>query len=42
MRVGLDIGSTTIKCAVIDDNNRMIYSAYETHYRHILQKVEEI
>jgi predicted CoA-substrate-specific enzyme activase len=42
MRVGLDIGSTTIKCAVIDDNNRMIYSAYERHYSHILEKAEEI
>ncbi len=42
MRVGLDIGSTTIKCAVIDDDNRIIYSTYERHYSHILEKGEEL
>lgn len=42
MRVGLDIGSTTIKCAVLDDQQNMIYSSYERHFSHILQKCQEI
>lgn len=42
MRVGLDIGSTTIKCAVIDDNDQIVYSTYERHYSHILEKGTEL
>ncbi len=41
MRVGLDIGSTTIKCVVLDDD-KIVYSTYERHYSHILEKGEEI
>ena len=33
VRVGLDIGSTTIKCAVLDEHDALIYSTYERHYR---------
>jgi len=32
VRVGLDIGSTTIKCAVLDEHDALIYSTYERHY----------
>ena len=42
MRVGLDIGSTTIKCAVLDDFNNLVFSDYERHYSHILEKSEEL
>ena len=42
MRVGLDIGSTTIKCVVLDDNDRLVYGDYERHYSHILEKSEEL
>lgn len=42
MRAGLDIGSTTIKCIVLDDENRLIHSSYERHYSHILEKTIEI
>lgn len=42
MRTGLDIGSTTIKCVVMDDQNHLLYSSYERHYSHILEKTEEI
>lgn len=38
MRVGLDIGSTTIKCAVLDDAGALLYSTYERHFSHILEK----
>lgn len=42
MRVGLDIGSTTIKCVVLDEQDHIIYSTYERHQSHILEKGEEI
>ncbi len=42
MRVGLDIGSTTIKCVVLDDRDRLIFSDYQRHYSHILEKSEEL
>lgn len=42
LRVGLDIGSTTIKCAVLDENNTLIYSTYERHYSHIVEKAQEL
>lgn len=42
-KIGLDIGSTTIKIAVIDaDNNDMIYSAYERHNAKIKEKLSEL
>ena len=42
MKIGLDIGSTTIKCAVLDENNKLIYSTYERHFSQITQKMGEI
>ena len=38
MRVGLDIGSTTIKCVVLNDAGQIVYSTYERHFSHILEK----
>ncbi len=38
MRIGLDIGSTTLKCVAVDDNNEIIYKAYERHYSQISSK----
>ena len=42
MKVGLDVGSTTIKCVVLDDADRVVYSTYERHFSHILEKSEEL
>ena len=42
MKLGLDIGSTTIKCVVLDDNNKLIYSIYERHFSQITDKIAEI
>ena len=42
MRIGLDIGSTTIKCVVLDENDSILYKTYERHHSHILEKTEEI
>ena len=36
------VGSTTIKCVVLDDTDNLIYSTYERHYSHILEKSEEL
>lgn len=42
LRVGLDIGSTTIKCVVLDEKDNIIYSTYERHLSHIVEKSEEM
>ena len=42
MRVGLDIGSTTIKCVVLDEAGRLVFSDYERHYSHIMEKSKEL
>lgn len=42
MKLGLDIGSTTIKCVVLDDKNKLIYSTYERHFSQITEKIGEI
>ena len=42
MKVGLDVGSTTIKCVVMDGEDRIVYSTYERHFSHILEKSEEL
>ena len=42
MRLGLDVGSTTIKCVVLDHNNKLLYSTYERHYSQITSKIGEI
>ena len=42
VRVGLDIGSTTIKCVVLGEHDELLYSTYERHYSHILEKAQEL
>lgn len=42
LKLGLDIGSTTIKCVVLDEENKIIYSTYERHYSQITEKIAEI
>ena len=42
MKVGLDVGSTTIKCVVLDDADEIIYSTYERHFSHIVEKSGEL
>ena len=42
MKVGLDVGSTTIKCVVLDETDKIIYSTYERHYSHIVEKSGEL
>ena len=42
LKVGLDVGSTTIKCVVLDDQNQIIYKSYERHLSQITQKISEL
>ena len=42
MRVGLDIGSTTIKCVVLDEQDRVVFDTYERHGSHIVEKAREL
>ena len=42
IRVGLDVGSTTLKCVVINEINEITYKKYERHYSHIALKASEM
>ncbi len=41
-KIGLDVGSTTIKCVVLDEADKLLYSFYERHYSHVVEKSREI
>ena len=45
-KIGLDVGSTTIKCVVLDEKNNIIYKDYKRHYSHIkdniISKLQEL
>jgi len=38
MRIGLDVGSTTLKCVVLDDNDAIVYKDYQRHFSQITSK----
>ncbi len=42
MRIGIDVGSTTIKCVVLDDENKIIHNSYERHFAMITEKTKEV
>ena len=42
MKIGLDVGSTTVKCIVMDQLEKIVYSAYERHFSQITSKVGEM
>lgn len=42
LRIGIDIGSTTVKVVVINDKNEMLFSRYERHYSEILDTVKKL
>lgn len=42
MKLGIDIGSTTVKVVLLDSFNEMIFSRYERHMSNIFSKVEEL
>lgn len=42
MKVGIDVGSTTVKCVVLDDENKIVYSTYERHFSQITSKIADL
>ncbi len=42
MRIGLDVGSTTLKCVVLDDGNNIIFNKYERHFSQITEKASAL
>jgi len=42
LKIGLDVGSTTVKCIVMDHLEKIVYSAYERHFSQITSKVVEM
>lgn len=42
MRIGLDVGSTTLKCVVLDKEDNIIFKSYERHYSQINEKTAEL
>lgn len=42
MKIGLDIGSTTLKCVVLDQKDQIIFQSYERHFSHVKQKTVEL
>ncbi len=42
LHVGLDVGSTTIKCVVLDEREQIVYSSYERHFALITQKTLDL
>ncbi len=42
LRVGIDIGSTTVKVVVLDEDNRLLFRSYERHYSKARERACEI
>ena len=42
IRVGLDIGSTTLKAVVLGENDELLYENYERHFSQISEKAAEM
>jgi len=42
MRIGMDVGSTTLKCVAIDDNDKIVFKAYERHFSKIAEKSSQM
>lgn len=41
-RLGIDVGSTTVKLVVLDENDRIVYKKYERHMSNVFSKVNEL
>ena len=40
--LGIDVGSTTAKAALIDENGKLLYETYERHFSKVLEKCAEL
>ena len=42
LRLGIDVGSTTVKLVLIDEQDNIVYSKYERHMSNVFEKVGEL
>lgn len=42
LKIGVDVGSTTLKCVVLDENNKIVYKEYNRHFSMIVEKTAEL
>ncbi len=42
MKIGLDVGSTTLKCVVFNDRNEILYKSYKRHFARITEATVEL
>ena len=42
LRIGIDIGSTTVKVVVLDETNKLLFRSYERHFSKVREKTCEI
>ena len=42
LRIGIDIGSTTVKVVVLDEQNNLLFRSYERHFSKVREKTCEI
>ena len=40
--LGIDIGSTTVKVAILDENGNLLFSDYERHYANIQETLSSL
>ena len=40
-KLGIDIGSTTVKIAILDENNQILFSDYERHFANIQETLQQ-
>ena len=42
MRLGIDVGSTTVKLVLLDENDKVTYSRYERHMSNVFKTVVDM
>ena len=42
MKLGIDVGSTTVKLVLLDEKNEITYTRYERHMSNVFEKVKEL
>lgn len=42
LKLGIDVGSTTVKVVLLDEDGNILYSKYERHMSNVFEKVAEI
>ena len=41
-RIGIDIGSTTVKIAILDESHQIIFSDYKRHFANIQETLRDL